>query len=75
MAHIVDSAARDPWETDYRKIWRAAYGAAFALMAFDHMVRLWRGAPEPKDFDAFHEEATAWAVEAAERGSRIGVGS
>lgn len=62
---LIKRAARDPWESDYRKIWRAAYGASFAIMVRDHMME-GRGAPTDEDVERFCEESGAVAALAAQ---------
>lgn len=56
----------DLWDSEYRRLFRSCYGAAFALMARDHM-REGRGAPTSDDYDRFDEEAGTIACEAAQR--------
>ena len=59
-------SAQDPMEGDFRKLFRACYGAAFAVMVLDHM-REGRGAPTKEDYDRFAEEAATIGVESAKR--------
>lgn len=56
----------DPWDTDYRRIFIATYGAVFAGMVLQHM-RDGRGTPGPHDYDLIDEKAATIAVAAAER--------
>jgi hypothetical protein len=55
----------DPWETDYRKLWRAAYGAHFALRAFQLLSQ--GVTPTNEDYDEFAKEAQTVATKAAGR--------
>lgn len=59
----------DAWNTEYRKLVRATYGAMFALQVREHM-REGRGAPTDAEFDDYAEEAMAVAIEAAKRGEQ-----
>jgi len=54
----------EPRDSEYRKLWRACYGAAFALMVRDRM-REGRGAPSDEDCEGYAEEAASIACLAA----------
>lgn len=64
---MTGSNISDPWDSEYRRIWRATYSAYFALQVRDYKCE-GHEILVKEDYDYFARQAFIVAAEAAERG-------